>query len=215
MDANKKDIANNTAAIAELRAELQLNKVEVKSLKTSHNLREQRLRATTIRLFNFPTSLGESVDNYRPLATKVYDRVVRPTLVAAKAAGDIGTVYQQQNCIEACFRAFSPKEPAPGSPPPPIIIRLTNNSIKSAVMKNRKHIPLPAEGDRLAGAKRYILVEDLTPEALSLLKTLQKDERTEKVWSLNGVIHYTRPGVAGYRKVRNIFDAPDTILGAQ
>ena len=212
VDSNTADIAKNSTAIAELRAELQQNKLDVKSLKTSHNQREQRLRATTIRLFNFPVILGESVDNYRPLATRVYDKVLKPALVAARAAGDVGSVSQQQNCVEACFRAFSPKEPPPGAAPPPIIIRLVSNAIKFAVMKNRKHIPAPVEDSQL-GVKRYVLVEDLTPEALSLFRSLQRDERTEKVWTLNGVIHYTKPGISGFSKVKNIFDPLDTILG--
>ena len=214
VDSNIKNIETNTAAIEEIRAELQQNKSDIKSLKTSHNLREQRLRSTTVRLFNFPVLAGESVDNYKSLAARVYDKVVRPSLVAAKAAGDVGVVSQQQNCIEACFRSFSPREPAPGSPPPPVIIRLTSNAIKYAVMKNRKHIP-QGDGEWSAGAKRYILVEDLTPEALSALRALQKDSRTDKVWTLNGVIHFTKPGVEGYSKVKNIFDPLDTILGSQ
>ncbi len=210
---NTDSIATNTAAIAEIKEEMAKHKMEMKSLKTSHNSREQRLRATTVRLFNFPVTIGESIDNYKPLSTRVYDKIIRPALVAAKAAGGIGTVSQQQNCIEACFRSFSPREPAPGSPPPPIIIRLSSNATKFAVMKNRKHILAPGDSERAAGSKGFILVEDLTPEALSLLKALQKDPRTDKVWSLNGILHFSRPGASGFSKVKNVFDSVDTILG--
>ena len=182
VSANTTDIAANKADIAELRGELQKNKTEVKALKTSHNLREQRLRSTTVRLFNFPVTIGESLDNYRPLETKVYEKIVRPAIVAAKAAGYVGSVSQQQNCIEACFRVFSPREPEPGSPLLPVIIRLSSNAIKFAVMKNRKHIPAPGDSEKSTGIRRFILVEDLTPEAHSLLKALQKDSRAEKVW---------------------------------
>ncbi len=210
---NSTSIATNTSDIAELREEMTKYKAEVKALKTTHNMREQRLHATTIRLFNFPTMDGESVDNYRPLALRIYDRFIRPALVAAKAAGDIGVVSQQQNCIEACFRVFSPREPSPGAPPPPVIIRLSTNSIKFAVMKHRKHVLAPNDTERLGGAKRFIIVEDLTPEAHSLLKALQSDSRTEKVWTLNGVIHYSRPGILGFSKVKNVFDTVDEILG--
>ncbi len=215
VDTNTTDIAANAADIAELKEEMSKYKAEVKSLKTSHNMREQRLRSSTVRLFNFATAAGESIDNYKPLAARVYDRIIKPALVAAKAAGDINTVSQQQNCIEACFRVFSPREPAPGAPPPPIIIRLTTNAIKFAVLKNRKQIATPTESERLAGARRYIIVEDLTPEAHSLLKALQRDSRTEKVWSLNGAIHFSRPGVSGFFKVKNVFDSIEDILGSK
>ena len=72
---------------------------------------------------------------------------------------------------------------------------------------------LPPEGEREAGIRRYIVVEDLTPDAHHLLKQLQADDRTEKVWSQNGQIYFSRPGVSGFSKVKNIFDTVDSILG--
>ncbi len=205
-------VTTHTDDIAEIRQELASTKADIRSLKVSHNYREQRLRACTLRLFNFPTAAGESVDNYKPLAAKVYDRIIRPALTAARTSGDIGTVYQQQNALEACFRVFSPQAPPPGSPPPPVIIRLVSTAVKTAVMKHRKAISSPSEGERESGIRRFVLVEDLTPEAHGLLKALQADSRTEKVWSVNGNIFYTRPGTNGVKKVRSVFDTPDVIL---
>ncbi len=205
-------VSAHATSIAEIQAELAKTKADMKTLKTNQNSREQRLRATTVRLFNFPSFTGESLDNFKALATKVYERVLRPTLVAAKAAGDVGSVPQLQNVIESCFRIY-PQSPAPPSSPSPIIICLVNNSVKSAVMKHRKHIQSPSDSEKEAtGGRRFILVEDLTPEAHGLLKALQQDDRTEKVWSFNGHIHFTKPGVQGYKKVKNIFDPLDTIL---
>ncbi len=80
-------------------------------------------------------------------------------------------------------------------------------------MKHRRSVSLPPEGEREAGIRRYVIVEDLTPDAYSLLKSLSADDRTEKVWSMNGQIHFTRPGVSGFSKVKNIFDPVDLILG--
>ena len=79
-------------------------------------------------------------------------------------------------------------------------------------MKHRKAIPPPSDGEKKDGIRRFVLVEDLTPEAHSLLKALQQDTRTEKVWSINGQICYTRPGIPGFKKVRNIFDPLEAIL---
>ena len=208
-------VNQHTNDIAEIRAELAASRAEVKVLKTSHHLREQRLRSTTVRLFNYPYSVGESLDNFKSLTAKVYERVIRPTLVAAKAAGDVGSVQQQQNVIEACFRIYSSRDQEGASASTsssPIIIRLANSSIKQSVMKHRKAIPAPSDNEKEAGSRRFLLVEDLTPEAFGLLKALQKDSRTEKAWSTNGQIFFTRPGVPGYKKVRNIFDTIDTIL---
>ncbi len=210
-------VTQHSNDIEEIRAELASYKAEVRTLKTAHNSREQRLRASTVRLFNFPVAIGESVDNYKPLAAKVYDRIIKPTLQAARAAGDIGSTPQQQNAIEACFR-IAHRDPAVGSsssppPSPPIVIRLSSTAIKASVMKFRRSIPPPSEGEKNMGFRKFTLVEDLTPEAHSLLKALQGDSHTDKVWSMNGVIHFSLPGVTGFKKVRNIFDSVDTILG--
>lgn len=131
-------------------------------------------------------------------------------MVAAKAAGDLGSVPQQQNVMESCFRAYQQSEPSPGDTPSPVIVRLVNRNFKVAVLKNRRAITAANPGE--AGSKRVIVVEDLTQPAHKLLKELQGDSRVEKVWSVNGQIHYSRVGVAGYKKVKNIFDSIDTIL---
>ena len=226
----KTDVKSNTDDIAAIRLELgsakeemESYKKEVKSLKTAHNTREQRLRACTLRIFNVPCSIGESQDNFKNLATKIYDRVIRPALTAAKAAGDIGIVPQYQNAIKSCFRAFSQREPktreaagpsAASSSPPPVIVHLTTTTLKWAVMKHRRGVPLPPDAERDAGFRRYVVVEDLTPDSHRLLKQLQADTRTEKVWSAGGQIFFTRPGSAGAIKVKNVFDSVESILGS-
>ena len=184
-------VSSHTSEIAEIKADLAKHKTEIRTIKTAQHLREQRLRSTTVRLFNFPYQVGESLDNFKALSSRVYDRIIKPTLVAAKSSGDLGSVPQQQTAVEACFRFYSPNQPeaAASSPPPPVIIRLSSNSIKSAVMKNRRCIPPPSDGEKSGGVRRFIIVEDLTPEAYGLLKALQQDRRTDKVWSYNGVIH--------------------------
>ncbi len=210
-------VTEHTESIATLRAELDTNKADLRALKTAFNTREQRLRATTLRIFNVPTSPGESAENFKPLAAKIYDRILRPAFVAAKASGDLGAVPQQATAVEACFRAFSPTvspEASSGqsAAPPPVIVRLSTNAFRSAVMKNRHSVPLPPESERESGARRYVVVEDLTPDAYRLLKLLQEDRRTEKVWTTNGHIFYTRPNTIRYSKVKNIYDDVNTIL---
>ena len=207
-------VGGHTDQIAEIRQELAASRAEVKHLKYSHNIREQRSRACTIRVFNFMYIVGESLDNHKALSARVYDRVVRPALVAAKAGGDLAILPQQQNAIESCFRIVPRGEgQSPSSAPPPVIVKLVNNNIKFAVMKYRKHVLPPTKEEKSAGCRRYTLVEDLTPDAHRLLKAMQADARTDKVWSVNGLIHYSLPGVSGYRKVRNIYDSLDDILG--
>lgn len=208
----KTSVESNTSEIAELKARMDKHDKEMLLLKSSHHKREQRLRSNTIRLFNFPYTLGESLENFKSLTSKVYDRVIKPTLVAAKAAGDLGSVPQQSTVIENCFRAYRKEEEPSNRSPPPVLIRLAGPNFKFAIMKNRRVIPPPSDGERKAGLRSFVLVEDLTPEAHSLLRALQQDSRTEKVWSVNGTIHFSKPGVSGYRKVRSVFDSVDSIL---
>ncbi len=219
--SNTANISTNAASIAAIQSELASNKAEIRTLKTSFNNREQRLRSTTLRIFNVPATVGESLENFKPLASKVYDKILRPALVAAKSAGDIPSVPQQATLIEACFRTSTNTSPplvpvgASASPTinaPPIVVRLSSNTFRWAIMKHRRSVPLPPEGDREAGIRRYAVVEDLTPDSHRLLKQLQRDDRTEKVWSSNGQLFFTRPNTQGYQKVKNIFDSIDTIL---
>jgi len=212
----REDVDKNTAAIATLRAEFDAHKekssAEVLKLKVSMNKREQQLRSCTVRIFNMPHVYGESVDNFSALTKHVYDRLISPALTAAVAAGDLPRVPPQQQAIEACFRAFSPTEPNPDTPPAPVICRLSSRFIKYCLMKNRRAATTPSEAERSARARRLVIVEDLTPPTHSLLKALQADDRVEKVWSVNGQVHYTLVDQAGVKKVKNVFDTVDSIL---
>ncbi len=64
--SNTDDITTRRAELALMRKEMDTHKQEVKLLKTSHNNREQRLRACTLRIFNLPYTIGESLDNSKP-----------------------------------------------------------------------------------------------------------------------------------------------------
>ena len=184
-------------------------RAELRSVKNTLNVREQQLRSAQVRVFNFPVA----ADDATALTARIYDRILRPLLSAAKTAGDLGSVPQVQNVVETCYRAFVQEEPEEGQPPPPVVIRFTNKQLKIAVLKQRRQsMPVPSEGEQKKGIKRFLIVEDLTPPAHKLLKAMQADPRTDKVWSVNGQIHYSIPGKSGYKKVRSVFDSIDQIL---
>ena len=81
------------------------------------------------------------------------------------------------------------------------------------MQQRRSHLPQPSEGEKKSGVRRFVIAEDLTPPAHKLLKAMQADKRTEKVWSVNGLIHFSVPGKTGYKKVKSVFDTLDQILG--
>ena len=218
VDSLESRVTANSSDITSIREELLALKKstgkDIKAIKTAHNIREQKLRATTIRIFNLPYIVGESLDNSKQLACRAYDKILKPALAAAKSSGIIGSVPQQQNVIESCFRSYTQQEPSPSDPPPPVIIRLASQAIKVAIMKSKKNIPVPTDAEKSAGVRRFIVVEDLTPDTHKLLRELQSDDQTDKVWSVNGRIHYTLVGKKEIKKVKNIFDSVQEILSS-
>ncbi len=212
------NVTSNTSAIAEIKSEMasfkeDTNK-EIRALKSTLNRREQQIRASTIRIFNFPVTPGESVENYKSLTGRVYDRLLRPLMTAAKSGGDLGVVPQVQNTVDACYRVYQGQQARDG-PPPPVIVRLKDTNLKSAVMKyRRRHTPSPSEAEQADGLTRFTIVEELTQPAHKLLLELKKNSSVEKVWSLNGQLYYTVAGKSGFSKVRSIFDSVETILSS-
>ena len=72
--------------------------------KDMANVSQQQLRSLTLRLMNLPVVAGESTDNYAGLRTRVYELVLKPLLVAAKAAKDLSSVPQMATAIETLQR---------------------------------------------------------------------------------------------------------------
>ena len=78
---------------------------------------------------------------------------------------------------------------------PPIIVKFRNLLHRSAILRNKKAIiPASTAAEKLAGAARFIIVEDLTPSNHKLLRDLQEDERVSKVWSVDGRIRFVLEG---------------------
>jgi len=217
LDRIKVTVNVHTEEIANIKKQMDDYKADtdkqIITLKSSFNQREQQARACTIRVFNIPYVPGESLDNYKSLSTRVYDKILRPLLAVAKSAGHLGSVPQAQNTIEACYRVFYQQEPDPSKPPPPVVVRLTSKPLKIAILRNRRSMPTPTDAEKEAGIRRFIVVEDLTPPTHKLLKDLQEDPRTEKVWTINGQIQYTTTGSTVVKKVKCVFDPISAILG--
>ena len=95
-----------------------LNK-EVSYLKEKENHRDQLERGNTARLFGL--CIGSEEGQGSDLAKRVYDTVVRPVLVAAKANKHIDAVPTLLNTIKEVYRARGSSKPLiVGQPPPPL-----------------------------------------------------------------------------------------------
>jgi len=191
------------ATVASQKTTIEALTADVKSLKDIVNYHEQQTRASSLRIFNFPGSGDETA-----LATKVYDRLLKPILAAAKAKGDLATLPQVGNTIEDIYRAGKFAAGA-NKPPPPIVVKLTSPTIRMALLRNKRlSTPPPAEG-----AKRMIIAEDLTPATHKRYRELIGDERVEKGWTMNGCIFLVKKSDKSVVKVKSIYDSLDEILG--
>jgi len=182
---------------------------EVSSLKEAGNARDQASRGCVVRVFNIPVSVDESADNNKVLAGKVYDRVFKPVLAAAKAKGDIAVLPQASTVIEDCFRTRAAGGVAP------IIVRLSTSKLKTTIMRNkRENIPAPSRAEAAAGSLTPFVVEDLTPPTHQKMMEMKLDKRIAKIWTVEGQIRYTLVSApAKVLKVKSVFDPVSKILG--
>jgi uncharacterized coiled-coil protein SlyX len=209
-------IVNLEAKVASQETTITSLKKDVKKLKEQANDWDQKSRDTTIRLFNFPLSDADNAESGRALAARVYDRILKPILVAAKAKGDTSSVPVVNNVIEDLFRVGKPTLRDGVLRPPPIIIKLCNRQLRLAILKNKRlSIPAPSDVERGNGIKKFIVVEDLTVPTFKKLSDLLADDRVEKAWSTDGRLRFVLMGDdKGVKKVKSVFDTTDEIINS-
>jgi len=189
--------------VAAQQATINALNTDVKNLKDLVNFREQQHRSSTIRVFNFPGSDAET-----NLATKVYDRLFKPILAAAKQKGDLATLPQVGTTIENIYRAGKFAAGA-NKPPPPIVVKLSSTTIRMALLRNKRlNTPPPPEG-----GKRLVIAEDLTPATYKKYRELLSDDRVEKGWTIDGGIYIVKKSDKSVIRVRSAYDSIDEILG--
>jgi len=189
--------------------------LDVKKLKESANDRDQQSRENVIRLFNFPMSSDDNAaDQGKALANRVYERILKPVIVAAKAKDDLGSVQQCNNVIDDCFRIGKPSLKDGILRPSPVIIKLRSKQLKQAIMKNKKaSLPSPSDREKTAGIKRFVLVEDLTSPTFKKLSEILADERVDKAWTIEGQIRFVLVGNdKSVKKVKSVFDPTCQII---
>jgi hypothetical protein len=83
------------------------------------------------------------------------------------------------------------------------------------IVEEKTWLTLLLKGEKTAGVKRFIVVEDLTPANHKAMKDLQADDRVEKVWSVDGRLRLVLNGDdKSVKKVKSVFDPIDSIIQA-
>jgi hypothetical protein len=189
---------------------------ELLSLKEVSNNREQASKLCSVRIHGFPVTDEElaATDGGKTLGSKVYERLIKPILAAARTKGDITSVPHFNTAVEDCFRVGRPTKTGK---PVPLIIKFTNKNTRLAVLRNKRtNTPAPAEAERSEFVKRFSIVEDLTTPTYKLLRMLQDDERVSKVWTVEGRIRLVlTANPNNIIKLKSVFEPIDKILSVK
>ena len=205
-------VFENQKRVTFVETEVDVLKKEVTSVKEKLNRQEQLARGLNIRIIGLPTTPSESTPKY------VYDRLLKPILAAAKEAGKIAAVPQVNNAIVDAFRMRSRSGAAPSDHPPHVLVKLPSAAIKSAIFTHKKGAtPTPSEAEKAAGARMFIITEDLTPATYKFLKLLKADSRILRAWTTEGVVKYilSDDPQKTIRRTTSVFEHVDVIISKQ
>jgi hypothetical protein len=135
LSAYEEKISSLEVEIKNLRSAVNVLTREVNNLKTAVNNSDQLRRSNTIRLLGFSMSEDKAgaKNGSKPLATRVYDKVLKPILSAARAKGAIPSCA---SVIEECYRGG--KASSDKSKPSPVVIKLCSKQFHLSIMCNKK-----------------------------------------------------------------------------
>ena len=178
------------AKIEKLESTVEVLSNEVLTLKNLVNFREQELHSCSSRISGFQLTEEDKTSGSKYLGERLYDRVLRLIITAAKA-----NVPTLPNTILSCYRVGSTaaKPNQPNSPP--VVVKLSNTTLKVAIMKSKKDSTLgPTDAEKAAGFRKVLIFEDLTPPAFKKLKEMQEREEISKAWSIDGRLFFILQG---------------------
>ena len=204
-EQNQREIVTLKEKIISLEKENNTVKRELRVAKDSTNRYELATRFLTVRVLGLPVSAEERAatspeDRNKAAVKNAYDKILKPILSVAKAKGHLEVVPQLKTTIEEGFRINSNAKDKRGVPyPPPLILRFTHKSYRTAVFLFKREAFNPS-GGASSDNLNFFIVEDLTIPTLNKMKELRDDERVEKVWTTKGMIRYTL--ASGPNKIR-------------
>jgi hypothetical protein len=156
------------------------------------------------------------------LLKKVFERVIKPALAAAKTNGHMDSVPSMNNTISEIYRVKVglPQaqgvvgQPRPTTVPPPIIVKFTTLDLHTTFMRNKGlNIPQVSETERAAGVKKILAVEDLTGPSHKKMRELIAEPAVEKVWLVDGRLRFTLVSDNTIvQKVKLVFDPVAEII---
>ena len=180
--------------VAHLTNESKLQREEINHLKFHLNNIQQAERGSNLRILGLsvPTEDIEALGPSKAIMKKVYDRLLKPVLTAAKAKNAIDTIPKFDNLLVSAHFAGKPTKDAQGRVlPAPILVKFANPDMRTVVLKHKKlSVPSPLASECAAGTKKFLLSEDLTKPNLEVFKSLIADPRVGTVWTIAGCARF-------------------------
>ena len=176
--------------VVELQKEVVSIKKELRTVKESVNRSELASRNLSVRILGLPVLEDETPSS---IIKQAYEKILKPILTAAKNNQKLEAIPQQKTLIEDGYRLKNFQKDNQDRPlPPPVIIKLSNKTIRTIIFQNKREaIPAPSAAEIARGVKQYFVVEDLTLPTLKKIKELRDDDRVTKVWTTEGAIRFT------------------------
>jgi len=211
----EQDVSSISANQAASTAHLAAHDKDILSLKIASNANEQLMKSSNIRILGYPVLDEETTaaaDGGRLLRDKIFSRVIGPILDSAVRDRFILSPVPAQEAILKIYRAGRISAGSKSSPPP-IVVTLSSPLIRQTIFRYKsKSLPVPNTVEKAAGAKRYYIVEDLTKPTHRLLKLLQGHDSVDKVWTIDGLLRFTKTGDDTIHRVNNVFESIENIL---
>ncbi len=211
----KVDLANINSKLdtllnenAELKKMVAAKDEEIEGLKLHVNNLEQHNRAWSVRAMGLPLTLAEEKSSAL-VRDKLYKDVILPILEGAVVEGDL---HQVPKSAEAVLEMAHPLRAKDGAVKP-IIARFFSREIRSLVFRHKKaYAPKVADGPT-KGRYKYSVFEDLTALIFAKMRALAADSRIAASWTSHGQIRYRLVDDPTVRRVNNVLDPLNKILG--
>jgi hypothetical protein len=181
---------------------------EIFSLKIHINTLEQYNRSWSVRIMGLPLS-PEEESNPDRVKTKIFENILRPILEGAAAAGDLPEVPPSAGAVLERAHVLRGKEGAPK----PVIARFYSRDIRGLIFKHRKQFAPKHTAGPHRDRYRYQVYEDLTSSNFKKMRALAADDRIAACWSAGGQLRFRLTDNPTVRKVANVFDSIDKIIG--
>ena len=194
MDSMRAQLAARDLQVEQLDKESKRQRDEITDLKSQLNTIQQGERSCNLRVLGLdvPAEDIAALGPSKAIMKKVYDRLIKPVLVAAKAKNVLDTVPKIDTVLASAHMAGKPIRDAQGRTlPAPIIVKFQSPELRNVVLKHKKaSLPEPSAAERAAGIRKFLLAEDLTKANLDLFKRLIDDKRIGTVWTIGGCARF-------------------------